>query len=157
MDSSPLRRSYRSILIFALAVALIGVAYPLYVIRPFRHQGARELAVALAVLRFRFPIAVLCGAASAYAAFLLRGRWPAVAAGFTLLLAIAANINLFEILFHPNRNPTFVAASASKLSGKEKVIAISLGTKSRAYPIRSIGYHHVINDVVGGVPIVATY
>jgi hypothetical protein len=28
---------------------------------------------------------------------------------------------------------------------------------ARAYPIRSISYHHVVNDTVGGVPIVATY
>ena len=34
-------------------MSLVCVVYPIYVIRPFRAQGARELAVALAVLRFR--------------------------------------------------------------------------------------------------------
>jgi Protein of unknown function (DUF3179) len=28
---------------------------------------------------------------------------------------------------------------------------------SRAYPIRQMGYHHVVNDTLGGVPIIATY
>ncbi len=32
-----------------------------------------------------------------------------------------------------------------------------LGDKARAYPIRSISYHHVVNDRLGGVPIAATY
>jgi len=26
-----------------------------------------------------------------------------------------------------------------------------------AYPVRLMAYHHVVPDVVGGVPIVATY
>ena len=28
---------------------------------------------------------------------------------------------------------------------------------ARAYPIRSLSYHHVLNDMLDGVPIVATY
>jgi hypothetical protein len=50
-----------------------------------------------------------------------------------------------------------VAASESKLDGAEKVIAISLGGVARAYPIRSMSYHHIVNDEVNGVPVVATY
>jgi hypothetical protein len=37
------------------------------------------------------------------------------------------------------------------------VLAVKLDGMARAYPIRSMGYHHVINDVVGQEPIVATY
>ena len=49
------------ILVVCLAVSLVGVVYPIYVIRPFRHQGASELAVALAVSRFRPAITVISG------------------------------------------------------------------------------------------------
>jgi hypothetical protein len=34
---------------------------------------------------------------------------------------------------------------------------VKLGGESRAYPVRMMAYHHIVNDVVGGVPIVATY
>src|ERR1017187_6225592 len=58
------RRTFTFVLLACLAGSLICVAYPIYVIRPFRHQGARELALALAVIRFRPPITVLAALAA---------------------------------------------------------------------------------------------
>src|SRR5580704_9401752 len=54
-----------------LAVSLFCVAYPIYVIRPFRAQGVRELMAALSVLRYRNAVTILSalvaiGAALAY-------------------------------------------------------------------------------------------
>jgi hypothetical protein len=37
------------------------------------------------------------------------------------------------------------------------VLAVTVGEESVAYPIRLMGYHHLVGDTVGGVPIVATY
>ena len=37
------------------------------------------------------------------------------------------------------------------------MIAIKIGGAARAYPIRNISYHHVINDVLDKVAIIATY
>ena len=37
------------------------------------------------------------------------------------------------------------------------VLAVSVGRDARAYPIRNISYHHVVDDVVGGSAIVVTY
>jgi hypothetical protein len=53
--------------------------------------------------------------------------------------------------------PALATAADVKLDKDEKVIAIAVNGAARAYPIRSISYHHIVNDVVGGVPIVATY
>ena len=53
------RRTFTLVLLACLAVSLICVVYPIYVIRPFRHQGARELAVALVVARFRAVTTVI--------------------------------------------------------------------------------------------------
>ena len=148
-----------------LAVSLAAVAYPIYVIRPFRAQGARELAAALVVVRFR-PAITVVSALAALAA--LAGYWRAqpgrwrsalAAAGVALvcLLAVAARVNVYELMFHPDGHPTFAPASQAKLDGDEKVIAVKIGATARAYPIRAISYHHVINDVVDRVAIVATY
>jgi hypothetical protein len=60
-------------------------------------------------------------------------------------------------MFHPVDRPAFVDATASKLDGTGKVLAIRIGDEARAYPIRSISYHHIVNDRLGGVPIAATY
>ena len=40
---------------------------------------------------------------------------------------------------------------------KDMVIAVTLGGESRAYPIREMGYHHVVNDRLHQLPIVVTY
>ena len=38
------------------------------------------------------------------------------------------------------------------------VLAVRLsGERPMPYPIREMAYHHVVNDVVGREPIVATY
>ena len=153
------------VLLACLAAGLICVAYPIYVIRPFRHQGPGELAVALAVTRFRPVITVIAAIAAVLAAI---GYWragarkwkrvlPAAGAALVVVLAFLARVNVYELMFHPLVHPAFTAANEVKLDGAEKVVAVRVGGVARAYPIRSMSYHHVVNDVVDGAAIVATY
>jgi len=81
------------------------------------------------------------------------------AAGGLLVVAMAflARVNVYELMFHPIQKPAFQAAREVKLDGAEKVIAVRIGAEARAYPIRGMSYHHMVNDVVGGAAIVATY
>jgi hypothetical protein len=156
---------WTALLLVCLAVSLFLIIYPIYVIRPFRHQGATELRVALAVMGIR-PImmaaAVLLAAIGGIQYWRARtGRWrralATLAAVATFACAALSRINIFELMFHPAGRPDFIAANAATLNGAERVLAIRVGEEARAYPIRSISYHHVVNDRLGGVPIVATY
>ena len=52
---------------------------------------------------------------------------------------------------------TVPAAEAEFLEPDDEVFGVFEGGKARAYPLTMIAYHHVINDVVGGVPIAVTY
>jgi hypothetical protein len=70
---------------------------------------------------------------------------------------VLSRVNLYERMFHPLDKPTFSAASHAKLADAETVIAVHVRGEARAYPIRSISYHHIVNDVIGGLPVVATY
>jgi len=156
------RRASILILLACLAVSSISVIYPMYVIRPFRAQGARELAIALVVMRWRAAATVISAIAAlpALVGFWRAepGRWRrALGAVFVCLLAPLARVNIYELMFHPDEQPSFREASAVKLDRDEKVIAVKIGSLARAYPIRNISYHHVINDVLGRVGIVATY
>jgi hypothetical protein len=159
------RRISVSVLLACLTLSLICVVYPFYVIWPFRAQGARELAIALVVLRFRSAATVIsCAAAAAALVFYWRvqsGRWrrifATIGAAFVCVLAALARVNIYEVMFHPDDWPTFAAASRTKLDKDEKVIAVKIGGAARAYAIRNISYHHVINDVLDKVAIVATY
>ncbi len=53
MNKSAARRIYPFALILCLAIAFGCLAYPIYVIRPFRAQAPGELMAALAVTRRR--------------------------------------------------------------------------------------------------------
>ena len=158
-------RAFLICVLLCFVAAFAALLYPVYVIRPFRAQGPRELLLALAVLRYRGVVMIVC-ALSSLAALAWYWNWEsrgfrrAGSAACVIAVAVVAalsRVNIYERMFHPFVRPSFSRADEAKLDGDEKVIAISIGGGARAYPIRVISYHHVINDVVGGVPIVATY
>jgi hypothetical protein len=158
-------RGYYGLLITTVVVSFLCLAYPLYVIRPFRHQGPRELAMAVGLMRVRSPIEVACavlaivGLAWHWQREPRRLRRIAAIAGTFLVCAFAvlSRVNIDELMFHPDLHPTFAAVRQIKLDADDNVLAVKLGGNARAYPVRVIAYHHIINDLVGGVPIVATY
>ncbi|MFQ5653387.1 MAG: DUF3179 domain-containing (seleno)protein [Planctomycetota bacterium] len=43
------------------------------------------------------------------------------------------------------------------LLGPDRVIGVAIGSEARAYPIRILSWHEVVNDELGGVPIAVTY
>jgi uncharacterized metal-binding protein len=166
---SDMQRSDRRwilVLLACLAVSLVSVAYPIYVIRPFRAQGARELMAALLVSRFRPALTVLSALAAMAAAIaywraqaqMWRRILAAAGAVLVCVLAVLARVNVYEdLMFHPVEHPAFAAATDVKLDPNDKLIVVKIGGSARAYPIREMGYHHVVNDVVGGTALAATY
>jgi hypothetical protein len=146
-------------------IALCTFAYPMYVIRPFRAQGATELAVALAIKQAAVWVTVVCtiGALVCLSTLFLRpSRLSArvVAIIFTALAGGSiwlARFNMFEKMFHPMGAPAMESAATAKIDPDDMVIAVKLNGSAHAYPIREMGYHHIANDWVGGEPIVATY
>jgi hypothetical protein len=161
-----LRARWIFVLLACLAVSLFSVAYPIYVIRPFRPQGPRELIAALAVSRFGpllATVSALAAVAAAIACWRTRGpglaRMLVVASAMLVcVLAVLARANVYEqVMFHPVEHAAFVAASDVKLNSDDKLIVVKIGGSARAYPIREMAYHHVVNDVVGGTAVAATY
>jgi hypothetical protein len=43
------------------------------------------------------------------------------------------------------------------LVAEDRVIGVAIGGDARAYPLRFLRWHEVVNDTVGGVPMVVTY
>jgi hypothetical protein len=162
------RHPFRSFLLVlgpVLLCALFLLVYPVYVIWPFRRQGSGELLLALAVTRYRLLPEIAC-AVVALAALVLywrreNRRWRRALAILPVLLVLAivpiSRVNIYELMFHPLDAPRFAAAAKTPLAADEKVIAVAIAGDARAYPIRGMSYHHVVNDTLGGVPLVATY
>lgn len=63
-----------------------------------------------------------------------------------------------KLPFVPLNDPkTVPAAEAGFLAGDDFVLGLEAGGEARAYPIRFIAFHHVVNDLLGGRPITVTY
>lgn len=49
------------------------------------------------------------------------------------------------------------AAEATFLRPSDEVLGLVIASKARAYAITMLSYHHVVNDVVAGIPVAVTY
>jgi hypothetical protein len=138
--------------------------FPAFIIRPFRYQAPRALLWAIAI-RQRAPIiSLICAIVSLLLIAMLwrsSNKWrkavlslAGIAVAFSVVMS---RLNYFEWMFHPVDSAKFEAESSSKLGTDEMILAVRYGADARAYPIREMAYHHVLNDVVGGVPIAVTY
>ncbi len=153
-----------------ILLAIFGVAgfgaftFPAFIIRPFTYQSPRGLWWAMAIRQRAPMVSLLCAIACLIIVALLWenvGKWrKGLLSALMILVAAAAvmsRLNYFEWMFHPVDSPQFEAEAASKLDGKEMILAVNYESDARAYPISQMAYHHILNDVVGGVPIAVTY
>ncbi len=88
--------------------------------------------------------------------------WRRALLVIALLLAIPpawfARQNHFEWMFNRLRNSTYLKASEATFPGDaDMVLAVKINNEAVAYPVRIMAYHHVVQDLVGGTPICATY
>jgi len=151
---------------FAIATLFFAVT-PIYVIRPFRAQGARELMFALQVQHWA-PVASLLLALAAVIAMAIAwraaapGQWvmkSGLLGGLLLVVgaAVVAHTNVYEKMFHPMGAPSLLSTAQAKLNDKDMVLGVELNGEARAYPVPQMAYHHIVNDFLGGIPLVGTY
>ena len=57
----------------------------------------------------------------------------------------------------PIYDPKFVTASEARLHPDELVLGLSVNGDSRAYPIWIMNLREIVNDNVGGVPVLVTW
>lgn len=162
------QRILLSLLLLLAVIAIGSLAYPVYVIRPFRTQGEHELALSLLLRRWSFAVASICTVLSALFAIILWrqsdrahstfARATAVVLVFlTAATSALTRVNIFEKMFHPVTAANFVSASSAGIKDSEMVMAMAVGGQQRAYPISIMAYHHILNDVLAGVPLAVTY
>ena len=155
-----------SCLLMVSVLALAFALYPLYIIRPFREQQPAPLQRALWVIMHYRPILIIVFLLLSLCAVWLwrRAGWVArvllvaPALAIALLAAVVSWVNPFEkLMFHAFGEPRYLTIQQAGIDAKDMVIAVTLGGESRAYPIREMGYHHIVNDRLHQLPIVVTY
>jgi uncharacterized BrkB/YihY/UPF0761 family membrane protein len=153
-------------LVIITALTLVIVLAPVWIIQPFSPQTQRGLEWSYEMRRWS-PVLTLIAAAIALIllVWLWRNsrRWWRKALMVIVFLPILpatwlARQNHFEWMFNPLPNAAYASISeAGFVDDTDIVMAIEFKGEAAAYPIRLMAYHHVVHDVVGGTPIVATY
>jgi hypothetical protein len=151
--------------VLALLSATV-VLVPVLLLKPFRPQTVRAVAVAYHLREAAPLVCLVCAGVvlgGVGAAWRRRGAWARLALVGALIVAGGAawlaRQNHFEWMFNPLKNPAYAsgAEAAAFVDPADMVIAVELRGDAVAYPVRQMAYHHLVNDQVGGVPIVSTY
>ena len=159
------RRRAWLLLIVVVLVSLAIVLLPVWIIRPFKPQTERGLHVSYA-LRSWSPIVTVITLTLGLllAGWLWTGsRWWRKALIVIILVPMLAltwfaRQNHFEWIFNPLANAAYAKTSdAAFVDDADIVMAVESNGEAAAYPVRQMAYHHLVQDVVGGTPIVATY
>jgi hypothetical protein len=86
-------------------------------------------------------------------------KWP-LAIPLLLVAAVIymANFKMAaDAMFKQPKQLLLVNAASNKVDSNRLVLGVSINGEARAYPIRFLGYHHHIQDTVGGIPVMVTY
>jgi len=160
------RRKLVWLMLFVLVVVVIAIVLtPVFLIMPFKAQTPRTMEISYLMRRWS-PLVTILGLLAILTLTLglwFGGRWWSRT--FMLILLVPtlgatwlARQNHFEWMFNPLANPAYArVADASFVNDNDRVLAVTIGGESVAYPIRLMGYHHLVGDTVGRTPIVATY
>jgi hypothetical protein len=161
------RRWIRWILLIIVTVtAFAWVLVPALLIQPFKLQTAERLNVSY-TLRHWSPVitllALLLALLIVVSLWKETRRWwrKGFLVSFFIPLLLAtwfARQNHFEWMFQPLPNAGFSKVNdAGFVSEDDMVLAVELNGDAAAYPIRQIAYHHVVQDTIGGIPVLVTY
>lgn len=154
-------------------VSVATVIVPVLILRPFSPQTARGVEIAY---RLREASPIVTPVAAILVVILAVPLWRAVShegrlkrwlARVALVPAVVlalgaawlARQNHFEWMFGPLTRPEYarVSEAAANVEDADMVIAVEMNGDAVAYPVRQMAYHHLVNDQVGGVPVVSTY
>ena len=156
---------------WALAALLVlgmlaWVATPALLIQPFKAQTTFGVALAYE-LRQEAPLVTLVGLIlslpllARLARRVTRGWQWAPLAALAVVAAFSAwfaRQNHFEWMFNPLPDPTYAPATLVRgVDDRDMVVAVEIGSDAVAWPVLQMAYHHIVQDKVGGVPVVSTY
>jgi len=160
------RRKVAWLVLLLMVVAVLAIVLtPVFLIMPFKAQTPRIVEISYVMRRWS-PLLTLLASALILLLTIrlwLGGRWWGRALLVLLVLPTLsatwlARQNHFEWMFNPLPHPAYAkSADAAFLTDDDRVLSVTIGGESVAYPVRLMAYHHLVEDTVGGTPIVATY
>jgi len=94
---------------------------------------------------------------------LFRSQWKRKWPLFFPIAIVAAVVYMTNFvmaadhMFYQPRKVLMVNAETNKVDSNRLVIGVTNNGEAKAYPIQFLGYHHQVQDTVGGKPMIITY
>jgi len=133
-----------------------------YLIMPMPgSQKMNSIDIAYFLYQWRWAFRVVFGGlllAGLFSANWKRKWVPAIP--LIILVAIAYMVNFkmaADHMFYQPQKVLMVTAAANKVDSNRLVIGIINKGEAKAYPIQFLGYHHQVQDSIGGKPVIVTY
>jgi hypothetical protein len=107
------------------------------------------------VFRVLFALLIFTG--------ILKANWKRKWVPVIPMAVLASVIYLFNFqmaadhMFYQPKQLLVVDAAHNKVDTQRLVIGVVNNGEAKAYPIRFIGYHHQVQDTIGGKPVLVTY
>jgi hypothetical protein len=109
------------------------------------------------VFRLLFGIMILAG--------LLKGHWHrkwkwalSLPLGLLALVVYMANFKMAaDTMFRQPKMFQLADRESNRVDTNRLVLGVVINNEARAYPVRFLGYHHFIQDSVGGKAVLVTY
>jgi len=165
-NSSAFGRKSAWLLLMVMTLAALAIVIaPVWIIQPFAPQSRRGVEVSYLLRRWSpwVTLGVLVLGLFLMVKLWRGSRWWKRAVLLVVLIPLLASTwfarqNHFEWMFNPLPNAAYAkTAEAGFVDEADIVMAIKSNGEAAAYPVRLMAYHHLVEDTVGGTPIVATY
>lgn len=165
ITSFPGRKATWLFLLLITLIALAIVIIPVWLIQPFKPQSTRALEVSYMIRNWSSKVTVIAMGIGVFLVMRLGRRAPRWRRALLVIAMVPllgatwfARQNHFEWMFNPLANAAYVRANEAEfVEDSDIVIAVEGNGEAVAYPVRLMAYHHLVQDVVGGTPIVSTY
>jgi len=153
-------------LLLVVITSLITVSVPVFAIQPFKTQTTELLQISYNLRSWATTITLLAlalGLVLQYCIWRNTQYWLGKLLIIFMIVPLLASSwfarqNHFEWMFAPLPNANYEKVEqASFIADTDLVLAVELNGEAVAYPVKQLAYHHIVQDIVGGIPIVATY
>ena len=107
------------------------------------------------IFRIGFGLLIIVG--------LLKSNWkrkwlPLIPIFLLAVVSYMANFKMAaDHMFYQPQKKLMVNAAANEVDSNRLVIGVVNNGEAKAYPIRFLGYHHQVQDTIGGRPVIVTY
>src|SRR6185436_17744992 len=94
---------------------------------------------------------------------LFRSQWKRKWVLFFTIAILAAVIYMANFvmaadhMFYQPKKLLLVSAAQNKVDSNRLVLGVANNGEAKAYPIQFLGYHHQVQDTIGGRPVIVTY